>query len=81
MSDLTAASLFENIFKKLAADPTEQHVRWARDLWAYTSDFDFSPYQIGADEALVVLGLARRGVDPEYPGGGEVWLYGPSGCE
>jgi len=77
MSDGTAALLFGNLFKKFASNPTEEHRKWAHDLWPRISDFDFSSYQMNADDALAVLGLARRGVDPEYPQDGEVWLYGP----
>lgn len=32
---------------------------------------------MGADKALVELGLARRGLDTDYPDDGEVLLYGP----
>lgn len=44
-------------------------------MWDLTGNYDFSPYQIGEDDALVKLGLARRGVDPEHPDEGETLLY------
>lgn len=66
MADKTSAALFATLFKKLASDPTEQHRQWALELWESTKGYDFSPYQMGCDEALKVLGLAYDGYDHEY---------------
>lgn len=77
MADRTSASLFCQVFELLASDPTPQHVAFARTLWDHTYGYDFSPYQMECDEALQALGLARMGVDPQYPEDGPVMLYGP----
>lgn len=77
MADRTSASVFCAVFKLLASDPTPQHVAFARTLWGHTYAYDFSSYQLECDEALIALGLARMGVDPEYPGDSPVMLYGP----
>ena len=64
------------LFEKLASDLTPQHVE-AHWLWSKQGSYDFSPYQMYVDDALVKLGLARRGVDPDEPDEGETTLYGP----
>lgn len=79
MADRTSAAIFGMLFEKLASDPTPQHVEWAKWLWEQQSSYDFSPYQMSVDAALITLGLAHRGVDPEYPNDGEVMRYEPSG--
>jgi hypothetical protein len=83
MSDRTSASLFADIFKILAdhVPPGDERDALARRIWASTRDYDFSPYQMYADESLISLGLARRGVNPDWPDEGEVTLYGPDGDE
>lgn len=63
--------------RKLASDPTPQHKKWAHELWERRHDHDFHSSEMRCDEELVVLGLARRGLDPDYPEDGEKWLYGP----
>jgi hypothetical protein len=78
MSDRTAAALFKDIFEMLAqwpAGPMRDDL--ARRLWKMQRDYDFSPDQMGCDDALAALDLARRGIDPDWPDDGEVWLYGP----
>lgn len=78
MSDRTSASLFAEMFTIVAEYvPEPQRDEVARRLWKLTRDYDFSPYQMYADEALMKLGLARRGVDSDWPNDGEVVLYGP----
>jgi hypothetical protein len=58
MADRTSASLFGMFFKVLAENPTDENKaiaeRLARD---YMRDYDFSPYQMYADDALRTLGL------------------------
>ena len=48
-----------------------------KKYWKMSREYDFSEYQMEADEALLKLGLARKGVDPDYPEDGDVMLYGP----
>lgn len=70
--------MFGRVFKLLAEHVPAGAERdvLAAEFWRETRDYDFSPYQMDADEALAALGLARRGVDPDWPDDGEVWLYG-----
>lgn len=79
MADRTSAELFNTIFTMLAENPTEEHKLMAHKMWEKQYNYDFSPYQMYCDEALVTLGLAEKGVDPKYPENGEVMLYGPAG--
>ena len=60
MADRTSATVFSLVFNKLASDPTDQHKQWAREIWPETYKFDFSAYQMYCDDALLMLGLARR---------------------
>lgn len=78
MADRTSAELFGMMFEKLASNPTDEHKVWALELFERTKNYDFNEYQMDADSALETLGLARKGVDPEYPDEGEVWIYGPN---
>lgn len=75
MSDHTSAALFGTIFEMLAKDPTPQHKRMAAKLWSLQGEYDFHPDQMGADKELMRLGLAKKGVNPDYPQDGEVMLY------
>jgi hypothetical protein len=77
MSDRSGAALFADVFEYLARNPTEEAKAFARHLWEKIGDYDFNPYQLYCDDALVKLGLAHMGIDPEYPDDGERLLYGP----
>jgi hypothetical protein len=79
MADRGSAALFATFFQLLAESPSNEHRAMAHKLWPLTRSYDFSPYQMYAEEALQTLGLARLGVNPEAPDEGEVWLYGPDG--
>ncbi len=76
MTDRTSAALFGKIFELLAKNPTDEHKAIAKEVFAYTGDYDFSYYQMDADDALMALGLARKGIDTRYPEDGETILYG-----
>ncbi len=76
MADRTSARLFGKIFELLAKNPTDEHKAIAKEIFAETGDYDFSDYQMDADEPLIALGLAKKGIDPEYPEDGEVVIYG-----
>lgn len=81
MSDRTSSLVFATVFEHLAdpellmTDP-EQAKRLARKMWKLMSDYDFSPYQMYCDDALIKLGLARRVPDPYDPHGHQI-EYGP----
>jgi hypothetical protein len=79
MADRNSAAIFGSFFTRLASDPTEQHMDWAKEMWNETLGYDFSPYQMYCEEALIVLGLCRMKIDPEYPDEGEVAWYGEEG--
>ena len=75
MSDRTSAGLFAMVFELLAANPTDEHKMMANEIWSKRLEYDFSECQMGCDEALLTLGLAKKGVDPDYPEDGEVIIY------
>jgi hypothetical protein len=64
MSDRTSAEIFAIIFTELAKNPTDEHKAIAKKIWRKRTQYDFSDYQIGCDDALVKLGLAVK-VDDE----------------
>lgn len=78
MADRTSARVFGKVFELLAKNPTDEHKAIAKEIFAETGEYDFSSYQMDADDALMKLGLARIGVDPNYPDDdeGEMVLYG-----
>lgn len=77
MADRTSAEIFGNVFTYLASQPqTPERDAFASKMWECHRDYDFSDYQMGADNALLKLGLARYGIHPDYPEEGEVLLYG-----
>jgi len=75
MADRTSARLFGDIFNMLAEEPTEKHKEMASKIFDKTYDYDFSNYQMYADEALKKLGLAKKGIGPDYPEDGEIIIY------
>lgn len=42
-------------------------------VWRESQKYDFSPYQMGADGSLTLLGLAKESRDSRYPG--EITIY------
>lgn len=75
MADRTSASVFSLIFEELAKDGEIDRKRLAKKLMKAAREFDFSTCQMECDKALLKLGVAKRGVDPEYPEDGERVLY------
>jgi hypothetical protein len=75
MSDHTSAMLFGEMFKLFAKEPSADHKGLALKLWdlMLTVGCDFAPYQMGADKALIALGLARHKEGCLF--------YGPTGKE
>lgn len=72
MSDRTTASLFSRIFEHLANTATAEDKKFAEELYQETNSYDFSDYQMGCDDALIILGLARVEVNEE---GEEIITY------
>ena len=83
MADRTSAELFSIIFNLIDEHVTDPETRklLALKFWDASCDYDFDPSQMYCDEALTRLGLAREGVDPNYPDDGPTTLYGPDGKE
>lgn len=79
MADRTSAAIFGDVFSLLAAelDPGPKRDKLAQHFWNEQRGYDFNPYQMGCDDALLALGLAHKAVDPDYPEEGEAIVYGP----
>ena len=75
MADRTSAGLFGKVFNLLAKNPTSEHKEIAKEIFAEVGNYDFSNYQMYADDALMKLGLAKIGINPKYPDDGEVVIY------
>lgn len=61
MSDKRSASVFGNIFEKLALarDPVTRK-EFASEIWDEVAVLDFHPSEMGCNAHLEALGLARR---------------------
>ncbi len=75
MADRTSAEVFGRIFNLLAVNPSNEHRKLARQIMQISREYDFSPYQMYADEACRKLDIARHGVHPQSQQDGIVTLY------
>lgn len=75
MSDRTSCEIFAQVLELLARDCSDDHKVLAREVLKLSLQYDFSPCDMDADDAGIALGIARRGVDPQYPDDGEVTLW------
>lgn len=75
MADRTSAEIFGRVFQLLANTPTADPKELARELIQISREYDFSPYQMYADEACMALDIARYGTHPHYPKDGVVLLF------
>jgi len=75
MADRTSAEIFGTLFKLLAENSSEENKRIAHIMFDYTSEYDFNNYQMYADEACIKLGLAKVGIDPNYPEDDECVIF------
>lgn len=77
MADRTSAELFGTIFTLIDEHIKDPETRKSLALryWKEQRVYDFSPYQMGCDDVLKRLGLARDGEDKYGP----TMLYGPDG--
>ena len=53
-----AAYLLGMVFDRLALDPTDQHKKWAKELYQAWRDFEFLPEALDASGSLFKLSLA-----------------------
>lgn len=68
MADRTSARIFGRLFAMLAEEPDARSQALGRRVWMLAAEYDLSPNQMGCNEALFALGLARRhGFNPDYP--------------
>ena len=79
MSDHESAFIFGRVFDVLAKAPNRQSRKQALAIWKVKEleGCDFSDDQMHCDKSLIKLGLARIGVEPEFPEDGKVTIYGP----
>lgn len=77
MADRTSAEIFSQIFLFIHKNVDDEWRKqmMARHFWDLSWNYDFSPTQMEIDEVLLDLGLAYRGVDPDWPEDGETVLY------
>lgn len=59
MADRPNAAIFGSIFSDLAVNPTDEHKAIAAKIWPLLRRYDFQPYQMRCNDALIALGLAR----------------------
>lgn len=73
MSDRTSAGIFAGIFTLIAAKlPAPAARPLARTIWGMSLEYDFSPSQMDAEDALETLGLCGRDEEGHF-------VYGPEG--
>lgn len=60
MADRDAAEIFSRMFEILAEKTTRDRRDMASELWESTKDYDFTPDQMGCDDALIALELAEE---------------------
>lgn len=71
-----AAYIFGTVFELIDKYVSEKDkARVAKKLWRESRKHDFGPSDMHVDAALGRLDLARKGVDPNCPDDGKVWLY------
>ncbi len=77
MADRTSADIFGRIFTLLASEgPNHDKEDLAKEIWDIAQDYDFDPSQMSCDpDTGIMLGLCKKGINPEYPQDGEVYLW------
>lgn len=77
MSDRDSAYIFSKAFELVVEHvPPKKRETCAKELWQMSLDYDFAPSDMNIDKVLMKLGLAREGIDKDYPDETTV-LYGP----
>lgn len=77
MADRTSAAVFGMVFEELAKaiDGEFDPKKLAKKLMKESQGFDFNSCQMGCDKALLKLGVAKMGIDKDYPEDGKRVLY------
>lgn len=78
--DAPQAQLFGFLFKEMARfPPSQERTAYLARLWKQAEVYEFSWADMRADEALLVLGLAMKGPDPNPEAEGKeiVFYLGP----
>lgn len=76
MSDRTSAEIFGDIFSILSENIDDRNKELAKRIFTLIHRYDFDPLQMGAEDECIELGIARWGIDPEYPKDGKriIWI-------
>lgn len=60
MADRTACAIFAAIFDALAEKNTPECKEIAEYMWSLHFSYDFSDCQMESEDALIILGLAKK---------------------
>lgn len=74
MSDTNGAIVFGEIFRYLAENPTEDRKAIAKKIVAIKRRLDFSGADMCAEDAMLALGVAKKGFG-EFTEDGEIVLF------
>lgn len=74
MADRNSAEIFGFIFYEIANNAGVSP-DLVMKIWAKSWQYDFTHDQMGVDRELTALGLAKRGLRPDYPEDGETLPY------
>lgn len=75
MGDSTSAGIFGDFFCRAAQLKLTKDDKLVKFMWDAAPQYDFSPHDMECDAALIKLGLARRGIDPDYSEDEETTIY------
>ncbi len=65
MSDSTSAEIFGMLFEELAKGTKPKDL--AKKMWAEMGQYDFDPYDMDCQDALIALGLCEETDDEDDP--------------
>jgi hypothetical protein len=75
MADRTSAEIFGEVFTFVSKlEETADTKKLIKFLWKSCWNYDFSPYQMGCDEELIKLGLAKM-AKSKYDGDEDEIIY------
>lgn len=67
MADRSGAEIFGTVFQIISGDLGLSREELAARVWREIKNYDFTEDQMGVDDALVELDLAKREPDPDDP--------------